>query len=259
MKTPFFLLAFALASPAIPAELQLAPNGWAGWRVPAVEGAPAWCCTHAPCKLDGRRDNYGVHDGETATDGVKVYARVSDGKVDSLQVYAASCPVEAKTPIQDLGDVAADDSARWLTERARQDGVDAIARRPLGESALTALAMHRGDVARDSMAAFARQDSRDETRKWAVFWLAMSRGAEAGSERVISEALRKDPAEDVREQAVFALSRLPAERSTKALIAAAEDRSLSREQRKRAVFWLSQSESDAAQAWLEKVLLTTAR
>ena len=30
--------------------------------------------------------------------------------------------------------------------------------------------------------------------------------------------------------------------------------SLSREQRKRAIFWLSQSESDAAQAYLEKVL-----
>jgi hypothetical protein len=34
----------------------------------------------------------------------------------------------------------------------------------------------------------------------------------------------------------------------------AEDRSLSREQRKRAVFWLTQSESEAAQAYLERVL-----
>jgi len=58
----------------------------------------------------------------------------------------------------------------------------------------------------------------------------------------------------VREQAVFALSRLPDERATQALIAAAEDRSLAREQRKRAVFWLSQSESSAALAYLDKVL-----
>jgi len=47
---------------------------------------------------------------------------------------------------------------------------------------------------------------------------------------------------------------LPDERAARALIAAAEDQSLSREQRKRAVFWLSQSDSDAAQQYLEKVL-----
>ena len=39
-----------------------------------------------------------------------------------------------------------------------------------------------------------------------------------------------------------------------ALIAAVEDQSLSREHRKRAVFWLAQSKSDAAQTYLEKVL-----
>ena len=50
------------------------------------------------------------------------------------------------------------------------------------------------------------------------------------------------------------LSQLPGDRAVKALIEVAQDQSLSREQRKRAVFWLSQSESDAAQAYLEKVL-----
>jgi HEAT repeat protein len=58
----------------------------------------------------------------------------------------------------------------------------------------------------------------------------------------------------VRDRAIVALSRLPDERATKALIAAAQDRSLSRELRKKAVFWLSQSDSDAAQRYLEQVL-----
>ena len=61
----------------------------------------------------------------------------------------------------------------------------------------------------------------------------------------------------MREHAVFALSLLPGERSTKALIAAAEDQSLSREKRKRAVFWLSQSERASAQAYLERILART--
>jgi HEAT repeat protein len=76
----------------------------------------------------------------------------------------------------------------------------------------------------------------------------------ASAEQAIFAALRKEPEEDVRERAVIALSRLPDERATRALIAVAEDRSQSRELRKRAVFWLSQSETDAAQTYLEQVL-----
>jgi hypothetical protein len=248
------ILLIAVTSPATAAELTLPADGWASWQVPAVDGAPAWCCTRKPCSLDGNRSSYGMQDGDSATDAVNVYARVSGGKVDSLQVYAASCPVETKTPMHDLGDVAPDDSARWLIARVRQDDGDAVTHRTIGEGALTALALHRGDVAGNALAGFARQDARAETRKQALFWLGIVRGNEATSERVINEALRKDPDGDVREHAVFALSRLPGARATHALIAIAEDQSIPREQRKRAVFWLAQSESDSAQAYLDRVL-----
>ena len=75
---------------------------------------------------------------------------------------------------------------------------------------------------------------------------------------MIVAALKRDADEDVREQAIFALSQLPDERATQALIATAEDQSLSREQRKRAVFWLAQSESEAAQRYLEQILASRA-
>jgi HEAT repeat protein len=104
-----------------------------------------------------------------------------------------------------------------------------------------------------------RQGNTDEVgdvRAQAWFWLAQTEAA--GAEQAITAALRKDPDDSVREHAVFALSLLPGGRSSKALIAAAEDQSLSRELRKRAVFWLSQSESEEAQAYLEKVLARTA-
>lgn len=54
------------------------------------------------------------------------------------------------------------------------------------------------------------------------------------------------------------LAQLPDDRATRALIAAAQDQTLSREQRKQAVFWLAQSESDAAQSYLEKILTMNA-
>lgn len=61
----------------------------------------------------------------------------------------------------------------------------------------------------------------------------------------------------MREQAIFALSQLPDDRATPALIGVAENRSLPAEDRKRAIFWLSQAGSDGALAYLDKVLQTS--
>jgi hypothetical protein len=95
-------------------------------------------------------------------------------------------------------------------------------------------------------------DKDGDVRAQAWFWLAHT-GAESSEEAIVA-ALKKDSDDHVREQAIFALSQLPGERATRALIKVAEDRSLSHEQRKRAVFWLAQSESESAQKYLEKVL-----
>jgi hypothetical protein len=322
------LLALTLAAqalaPAHAAAPQLPRDGWVSWQVPAVAGAPAWCCfsswndrdaSRMVCRLDGSSEGFGINGGDETTDTVKVYARTVDGKIDRLQALAASCPVDTRTPIQSLDGVSAEDSARWLTSQVKGSAMDVVTHRPIGENALAALALHRGDPARDALSGFAR-DPGIEMRKRALFWLAVLRGSEGAditssvmfsdpdsevrehaafalsqsksprvtpdlirlgnsdkaggvrakawfwlahtgaqdAEHAIGVALRKDPDEEVCEQAVFALSRLPGERAAKALISIAEDRSLSREQRKRAVFWLSQSESDSAQAYLEKVL-----
>ncbi|HYJ40291.1 MAG TPA: HEAT repeat domain-containing protein [Steroidobacteraceae bacterium] len=327
LNLPVCAFALLLAHAAVPqlhaAELTLPREGWASWQVSAAENAPAWCCwsswkdrdvSPTSCRLDDRPDHYGTRSDEK-TDSIKVYARVAGGRIDRLQVLSATCQVETRTPVNELGNVTVEDSARWLIARARQSGNDAATGNPISESALAALAMHRGDFARDALAEFSR-DPRIETRKWAVFWLAQLRGDEgaaitstvmfndkdedvrkhaafalaqtkspraaadlirqgntdkvgdvraqawfwlaqtgaAEAEQAIAAALRKDADEHVREHAVFALSQLPDDRAPRALIATAEDQSLSREQRKRAVFWLSQSESDSAQAYLEKVL-----
>lgn len=318
------LAACAFAPPARPAEPKLPRDGWVSWPVAAVEGAPDWCCfdgrngreaARSACRLDGHSNGFGNRDKAT-TDTAKVYARTSSGKVDRLQILSATCPVETQTPVQPLDGVSDDDSARWLMTLAKQSDRDAVTHQPIGEAALAALAMHRGDIARDALAGFARNDARVETRKWAVFWLAQLRGDEGAgivssvmfadpdaglrkhaafalaqsksprvapdlirlgntdkigdvrgeawfwlaqtgapqAEEAIVAAVKQDTDSDVREKAVFAMSQLPDERAARALIAAAQDRSLPREQRKRAVFWLSQSKSDAALAYLDKVL-----
>ena len=327
IKLLALLIAGTALSPAHAAELKLPRDGWVSWEVAATPGTPAWCCWgpsqhgHAPpksCPLDDR-SGYGVGDGEhdRTTDTVKIYARLASGEVDRLQALAASCPVETKSPVQDLGKVSGEDSARWLIDRARKDGGT---RRSIGEDAMAALAMHEVPVAGEALANFARTDARVETRKSALFWLAELRGEQGAqvvsaamfadadpqvrehasfaitqsksthmaadlirlgntdkvskvrqqawfwlsqseapeAEAALNHALRNDADDHVREQAIFALSQLPEERATRALIAVAEDRSLSREQRRRAVFWLSQSDSDSSRAYLEKILASTA-
>jgi hypothetical protein len=325
-KVASCLAGLVLASQANATELTPPPDDWVSWQVEAVEGAPAVCCwsnwdkreaLNATCKLDDDRGNFGTRDNAT-TDAVRVYARMAGGKVERLRAFAATCPVEAATPIRDLGNVVTDDSTRWLIKLTRRE---ANLSQDFAHHLLAALAIHRGDLAQNELTSIARGDGETETRKNAVFWLAHLRGvagaevatsvmfddkdselrkhaafaitqskspritqdlirlgnsdkdgdvrAQAwfwlahtgapGSEDAIGAALRKDGDEHVREHAIFALSQLPDERATRALIAAAEDRSLSSEQRKRAVFWLAQSESQGAQTYLEKVLAGTGR
>jgi hypothetical protein len=268
------------------------------------------------CALDDDRGNTGTRDHAT-TDAVRVYARLAGGKVERVRAFSTTCAVKAATPIQELSNVAVDDSALWLVGLAKQGGSDSPRGGEFGENVLAALAMHRGDVAGDALSALARSDARPEMRKKAVFWLALLRGTAgadvtssvmfndkdsdvrkhaafaitqsesaratsdlirlgntdldgdvraqawfwlahtgvANSEEAIVAALRKDSDDQVREQAIFALSQLPEERATRSLISVAEDRSLTSEQRKRAVFWLAQSESVGAQKYLEKVLV----
>ena len=277
------LASLALEPEVFAAELALPRDGWVSWQVAAVDGAPDWCCWRnsnnfrdAPrtaCRLDGKQDSWGNRDDET-TDQVRIYARTAGGKLDRLRVLSVTCPAEAATPIRDLGTVPENDSARWLAGLAEQKNEDVLA----------ALAMNRGDVARDALSSIARNDNRGETRQQAVFWLATVRGQEGAditssvmfndkdpdvrehaafalsqsetprAEADLTRLLNTDKDDEVREGAVFALSQLPDERATRALIAAAENRSLARELRKKAVFWLAQSESDAAQTYLEQVL-----
>ena len=296
-------LLFALCSQSLQAvDLKLPREGWVSWEVPAVEGAPASCCWQGwgsaaqrkACQLDENSDGYHTRDRET-TDSVRVYARVKAGKPDRLRALAADCPIETKTPIQELTGVSADESAGWLIVQLRQ-GAPAV-ERSLAQAALAALAMHRGELAGKALGEFAH-DPQAETRKQAVFWLSMMRGAEgaavtrsvmfndrdpdvrqhaafastlwkspqttvdlirlgntdkvgevrgqawfwlaqtgaAETEQALATAMRKDMDDDVREKAIFALSQLPDERATRALISVAEDRSPSKEQRKRAVF-----------------------
>ncbi len=104
----------------------------------------------------------------------------------------------------------------------------------------------------DALARLGKEDSDGDVRSQAWFWLAQTEFAEGEEE--IQKAIRDEKDGDVREQAIFALSQLPEERAAKALTKVIENRRLSKEDRKQALFWLAQLESESAMAYIDRLL-----
>lgn len=217
-------------------ELKLPTEGWARWRVPAVAGAPDWCCfgdranQRGVCDLDARHGSYGTDSDDAPADHTMVYARFKAGKLQRLRAYGPSCRVETKSSVADLGDVDVDVSARWLaaqlTTRAAHDS-----------DVLAALATHAGTVAENELVRIAGHDGVRENRKDALFWLGQLRG-ESGA-RAIEPFLTEDADAQVREHAAFAISQSQSPRRGELLIRQGQqDRSA--KVRSQAWFWLAQ-------------------
>jgi HEAT repeat protein len=97
----------------------------------------------------------------------------------------------------------------------------------------------------------------EHVRAQVWLWLSQTKASEA--EGAIHASLQNEKELHVRDQAVFALSQLPVDRVSRALIALADDKSLPRHDRKQAISWLGQMKSDAAVLYLDKLLSATAQ
>ena len=198
--------------------------------------------------------------GEHGTDAVTGQP-LREGALAALALHRGDVAGDAMVNFA-RADASADTrkwSVFWLSMLRGQEGADVTSAvmfndkdSEVREHAAFALSRSKSPRVAQDLIRLGTSDEVGDVRARAWFWLAQTGAAE--SEQAIGAALRKDMDDGVREQGVFALSQLPDERATKALITIAEDRALSPEQRKRAIFWLSQSKSDAAQSYLEKVL-----
>jgi HEAT repeat protein len=149
----------------------------------------------------------------------------------------------------------------WLTQTRGQFGFDQV-RSVLDDSAAptqlrkhAVFALSQSQVpARDaSLIGLARGDSEQhaQIRGEALFWLAQV--SPAAAEPVLLAAVT-DPSEHIRERAVFGLSQLPAPRGVALLSQLVADRSVPRETRKQALFWLAQSDAEQALPEVDRLL-----
>ncbi len=176
----------------------------------------------------------------------RVVIEKDGGRVREVRFYVGG-RWRASSTATDLGQLSTKEAASLLLTIARtNDGKGA-------NSAIFPLTLIDSvEVWRDLLQ-LARDDSRPrEVRRQAVFWLGQlaEAPATAGLDELVGEAALD---RDVREQAIFALSRRPRDEGIPALIKVVRT-SRDPELRKKALFWLGQSDDPRGLQLIEELL-----
>ncbi len=180
---------------------------------------------------------------------VRVSLTLRGGAVTALRTYvggrwAAATPGAAVT---DLGTVSTHDAVEFLIELARRQ------RDRVGDEAILPATLADSVTVWPALLQLARDDRVPQrTRRQAVFWLGQAAG-DAATRGLTSLVDDHDVDRAVKEQAVFALSQQPRAEGIPALIQIARAHR-DREVRRKALFWLGQSDDRRALALFEELL-----
>lgn len=217
-----------------------------------------WDCGRGNCRQQVEGSFSDVSDGEwrgvcdsgpaTTRESfrVRIEVRMQRGAASSLRVAVGGTWVN-RPDVTDLGTVSAPEAARYLLSLARRSAGDA------GGRAIFAATLADSSSVTSELLRIARdEDMPTETRRQAVFWVAQA--AEVAATRGLDSLVDEDTIDrEVREQAVFALSQRPRDEGVPALLRIARahhDPML----RRRAIFWLGQSNDPRALALFEELL-----
>ena len=234
----------ALAAQSLAERVRTAGDGTVRISFAAREGV----CGHASgiSIMDGDdADDEWISDCERGP--VRVSLRMRSGRVTEADTRVAGRWRTGRTGVRDLGLVPAREAADVLLALARQAGEEA------GDELLTAATLADSAVVWPDLLRMAREDGLPlETRRKAVFWLGQAAG-EAATRGLDSIAVDDRGDLEVREHAVFALSQRPADEGVPALIRIARSNPHP-ELRRKALFWLGQSEDPRALTLFEEIL-----
>lgn len=178
----------------------------------------------------------------------RVALRKRGGRIERLRVYVGGAwrPGE-ESRVTDLGAVSAAGATRYLLDLAAR-GDEAVGH----EAVFPAVLADSVTVWPDLLRLARGTAVPHETRRAAVFWLGQAAG-EAATQG-LSELVDDSGVDlDVKESAVFALSQEPREEGVPALIRIVKS-NRSPGVRKKALFWLGQSEDPRALALFEELL-----
>jgi HEAT repeat protein len=191
--------------------------------------------------LDGKSEDLGQH-------ALAAIAYHADGRADALLERRAldrSASHEVRQQAMFWAGNARGEAGYRLVERILGSDPSGDIR----EQAVFALSQSPVEAAPERIRRASREDRDPEVRAQALFWLAQTQAAGAG-EWIVSR-LDTEQSEHVREQAVFALSQL--EDGTDWLLdVLRSERDV--DTKRRALFWLGQSDDPRALTEIEKIL-----
>ncbi|HEU4763193.1 MAG TPA: HEAT repeat domain-containing protein [Gemmatimonadales bacterium] len=239
-----FLLAAAVSAPvsaqSLADRIAKAPDGTVHL---AFAARPGVCGDGRSIRTDGPDDD--DDGGCPCTGTVRASLEVRGGAVTALRVRVGGHWTDSATT--DLGRVAAVDAADYflgLAERASGD---------VGRRAILPAAIADSAVTWPRLLGIARNDRLDHgRRREAVFWVGQAAG-EAATRGLDSLAGSDTADREIREAAVFALSQRPKDEGVPILIRIATT-NRDPDIRRKAMFWLGQSDDPRALALFEKIL-----
>ncbi len=245
------LAADGLGAQNLPARIASAPDGEVRISFAAREGI---CGDGATFIRDLNRDNHVTMSGDwrdwrsrPCQEGpVRIRFRVTGGEVRSVRTVVGGTWKPSDERVTDLGPIGAAEAARGLLTMARKSsgkGNDLIFPATLADSVI--LWPDLLELARD-------RQVETSSRKNAVFWLSQAAGdkAAAGLEEIVTD---EGDDRQVREHAVFAVSQLPKDQGVPILLRVARSNPNPGVRRK-AMFWLGQSDDPRALALFEDIL-----
>jgi hypothetical protein len=226
---------------------------WFGYAIKTTRGDHQNCCWSGSnlcgCRLEG--GSVASINGQVSnstislegTDTLTVLFRVESDRVQKVQVYSLTCPLDASgLPFVWLTGVPGAASVAYLETLISSSD----SKRHL-DSILFAISQHEAPQGLDALIRLAKSDSSAHVRGQALFWLAQKAGQRASS------TIQNDPDTGVKKRAVFALSQLPKDEAVPKLIDIARNQK-NREVQKQAFFWLGQTHDPRALAFFEQVL-----
>lgn len=243
------MLALALLAGAVSG---VAAQGLAA-RVAAVPGGRVHLSFAARPGVCGNGRNISMSSGSGDWESdcepgpVRVSLERQGGTTVRIRTYVGGRWRAGVDAVTDLGTVPAAEAARYLLDVARhgdgRPGSDAILGAALADSVTVWPDLL--DIARSAGVPTA-------TKKSAVFWLGQAAG-EAAVQGLTGLVTENDSDEQVKESAIFALSQLHHGAGVEPLIKIART-STDPRLRKKAIFWLGQSDDPRALALFEELL-----
>jgi HEAT repeat protein len=247
-------LAFAQQQP-LERRVASAPDGTIRFSYAAKPGVYgngrnriSWECSDGNCRHNQTWDSGDHDDWDTPCDSgpVRVALTKRDGTVSDLRVYVGG-EWRTSTTATDLGMIGTKEATNYLLALALRDESRA------SEKAIFASILADSvTIWPDLLKIAKKEDLSRKVRRSAVFWLGQAAG-DAATRGLTDLVDDKNADREVRETAVFALSQRPRDEGVPALITIVK-KNPDPELRRKAIFWLGQSEDPRAIALFEELL-----